>query len=95
MSPASLAAMTTWVTKKNEPDIPRYGLGLYYRETPYGHCIGHDGDGISGGSDMFYFPDSDVTIVMGTNVGTLYETPTKKLYNRDLWNEIVKTIFEN
>jgi D-alanyl-D-alanine carboxypeptidase len=94
VSPASLAAMTTWVTKKNEPNKPRYGLGLYPQETPYGIAIGHDGDGAGAGSDMFYFPDSDVTIVMGTNVGTLYETPTEKLYNRDLREEVVRTVFE-
>jgi D-alanyl-D-alanine carboxypeptidase len=94
VSPASLAAMTTWVTKKNEPNKPQYGLGLYYRDTPYGIAIGHDGDGLGAASDMFYFPDSDVTIVMGTNVGTLYETPTERLYNWDLWEEVVKTVFE-
>lgn len=36
---------------------------------------------------LFYFPDSDVTNVMGTNVGILYEIPTKGLYNRNLWEK--------
>ncbi|MBN1432272.1 MAG: beta-lactamase family protein [Methanomicrobiaceae archaeon] len=44
-----------------------YGLGISVIEKPYGRLIGHDGS--SGGfvSEMYYLPESDMSIVVLTN----------------------------
>lgn len=89
VSPASRAVMTTWI--QHDPNII-YGLGLMKKNTPYGYGIGHDGSGAGCTSDMFYFPDSDATIVIGTNKGT--GTPADFNDVEDLWNEVVRAALE-
>jgi D-alanyl-D-alanine carboxypeptidase len=90
VSPASLEAMTTWI-KMEDPlsDSDFYGLGLMNRATPYGNCIGHEGDYIGASSFMYYFPQSDVTIVVGTNRG-MVTLAGFKLFKEELRNEIAK-----
>ncbi|WP_052732981.1 serine hydrolase domain-containing protein [Hymenobacter terrenus] len=90
VSPASRAAMTTWV---EDGHSTIYGLGLIKRNTPYGYGIGHDGDGAGCVADMYYLPDSEVTIVMGANKGLATPADTK-LYREDLWNEVVRVALE-
>src|ERR687885_600068 len=71
VSRASLEVMTTWVKMKNPiSDEWYYGLGLLYMKSPYG-AIGHPGDSVGASSWMCYLPQSDVTIVMGTNRGMI------------------------
>jgi D-alanyl-D-alanine carboxypeptidase len=84
VSAASRAAMTNW-----EPKNLSFGSGLLRRKDPHGYSIGHLGDLPGSASDMFYFPDSDITIVMATNKGLLTAEDTK-LYRLDLWNEVVR-----
>ncbi|HEX8576274.1 MAG TPA: serine hydrolase domain-containing protein [Flavobacterium sp.] len=88
ISPASRAAMTTWSGNST------YGLGLMRRDSPYGYGIGHEGDGLGCSSDMFYFPDSGVTIVMETNKGPATEADVE-LYRVELWNEVVRVATGN
>jgi|WetSurMetagenome_2_1015567.scaffolds.fasta_scaffold02736_7 D-alanyl-D-alanine carboxypeptidase len=91
VSPGSYNQMTQWhdapagTTKK-------YGLGLQRRETPYGYKIGHDGDAMGAGTDMYYFPESGITIVTATNVGTFLETDLPKVYD-EFQDEMLDTVF--
>jgi D-alanyl-D-alanine carboxypeptidase len=83
--------MTTWIKMKDPfSDNDFYGLGLMYRATPYGNSIGHEGDYIGASSFIYYFPESDVTIVMGTNRG-MVTLAGYKLFKEELRNEVVRT----
>jgi len=96
VSPASRTAMTSsWVKMENSLSIDvYYGLGLMKRSTPYGYGIGHAGDGIGTASDMFYFPDSDITIVMETNKSLGMSLEDARLYREELWNEVVRVALD-
>jgi D-alanyl-D-alanine carboxypeptidase len=72
----------------------QYGLGLQKRDTKYGIKIGHDGDAMGAGADMFYFPESDVFIVLATNLGTFLETDLTELYNSDFQDELLDIVFK-
>ncbi|HEX8577812.1 MAG TPA: serine hydrolase domain-containing protein [Flavobacterium sp.] len=94
ISPSSKAAMTTWIRMENPLSLDLYyGLGLLKRNTPHGFGIGHIGDGVGTAIDMFYFPDSDVTIIMGTNKG-LTTLEGARLYREELWNKIVRVALD-
>jgi D-alanyl-D-alanine carboxypeptidase len=71
----------------------QYGLGLQKRDTPYGYKIGHDGDAMGAGADMFYFPEHDITIVTATNLGTFLDTDLPMIYNEDFQEELLDCIF--
>ncbi|WP_052733089.1 serine hydrolase domain-containing protein [Hymenobacter terrenus] len=89
---ASLRQMTQWITT-NAPGV-HYGLGLYKFDTPDGIAFGHDGDGLGAGAQMFHFPDSGVTYVAFTNIGTFLPGPADKLFQEDLPADVRKIAFE-
>ena len=89
----SFAEMTTWRDTYSWT-TNQYGLGLQKRETKYGNKIGHDGDAMGAGADMFYFPESDVFIVSATNLGTFLDTDLSRLYNEDFQDELLDVIFK-
>ncbi len=72
-----------------------YGLGLWQKKTNHGNTIGHDGDAIGAGADMWYFPDHDTYIVLATNIGTaLTDTKLTRLYEKTFQEEFFKAVFE-
>ncbi|HEX8576278.1 MAG TPA: serine hydrolase domain-containing protein [Flavobacterium sp.] len=95
VSPASRVAMTAWIEMPNPFLLNSYyGLGLLKTSTPFGTAIGHLGDGAGCSSYMFYFPDLDITIVMGTNKGVV-TLEDNQLYRVELLNEVVGTALVN
>jgi hypothetical protein len=85
--------MTTWRDTYSWT-TNQYGLGLQKRDTKYGVIIGHDGDAMGAGADMFYFPESDVFIISATNLGTFLETDLTELYNNDFQDELIDIVFK-
>jgi D-alanyl-D-alanine carboxypeptidase len=89
----SFQQMTDW-HDTHSYTTDQYGLGLMKRDTPYGYKIGHDGDAMGAGADMFYFPEKDVTIITATNLGTFLDTDLPLIYNEDFQEELLDCIFE-
>ncbi|QNF35503.1 beta-lactamase family protein [Adhaeribacter swui] len=82
----TLALMTAWVNdSKGEP---AYGLGLDYtvKNNTYGY--GHSGSGLGAGCLLYYFPEKDITVFVGVNLGLLIEGPFTELVD-----EMQKEIF--
>jgi D-alanyl-D-alanine carboxypeptidase len=77
----------SWTTNK-------YGLGLQRRETRYGYVMGHDGDAMGAGTDMFYFPERNTYVVTATNLGTFLDTDLTELYNDKFHEELLDVLFE-
>ncbi len=76
-------------------DYIGYGLGIWQRDVGYGIAIGHDGDAIGAGADMWYFPDHDIYIVTATNMGTvLQDTELGRMYNESFLSAMVTAVFE-
>ena len=92
VSRESYQQMTEWRDTYSWTDS-QYGLGLQKRKTKYGDKIGHDGDAMGAGADMYYFPDSGVFVVTATNLGTFLDTDLADLYNDDFLDEILNVIF--
>lgn len=62
--------MTTFIdTKKNEPISQSFGLGIEKLDTKYGDIIGHLGQNIGYSAYLYYFPESDITVILMLNVG--------------------------
>ncbi|MBL8149856.1 MAG: beta-lactamase family protein [Blastocatellia bacterium] len=62
------------------------GLNLFvysdYRNGSYGKMVGHDGEYGGYKSEMFYFPDKDVAVVLLTNIsGSRLHSRWKRLYD--------------
>ncbi len=56
-------------------DTVTSGLGLDYaiiREQP---AYGHSGGGIGAGCELYFFPERDIYIFVGINLGTVTESP--------------------
>ncbi len=92
VSEESFDEMTTWRNTYSWT-TNQYGLGLQKRETKYGYKIGHDGDAMGAGTDMFYFPESVVYIISATNSGTFLDTDLAILYNEDFQDELLDIVF--
>ncbi len=90
----TLDQMTVWHDTYTSKPKNKYGLGLYRIETKYGYKVGHDGDGIGEGTDMFYFPEYDITIVTATNLGTFLDTDLSRKYNNDFQDELLDVVFK-
>jgi D-alanyl-D-alanine carboxypeptidase len=96
VSSESLDEMTTWVSDVY-PSIPAsetgedYGLGLHYQDTPYGYAVGHSGGLVGDMSDVFYFPEHDVTIVICTNSAGL---TLMEIYQDELIPELFEAVFK-
>ncbi|MEZ4811047.1 MAG: serine hydrolase [Allomuricauda sp.] len=70
---ATLDLMKTWV--KGPDGKPRYGLGLGLTEIAGHAAIGHSGGGIGAGCELRYFPEKDLYMFVGINIGTVTESP--------------------
>ncbi len=90
LSPTLFEQMTTW----NETNDPNYqsGLGLFRGKTPYGFRVGHVGGSLGAGIDVFYFPDSDTTIITATNVGTFIQSSYSDTY-KQFYAELLDAVF--
>ena len=86
----SLHQMTIWNNNKK----PDYGLGLMAGKSfPYKFLIGHSGRGIGTTTDLYYFPNQDMTVAIFCNVGLRGSAPEfKKEYLR-MRTKIVKRLF--
>lgn len=69
----SLALMKTWV--KNKEGDPNYGMGLYYDQFSGQVAYGHGGAGLGAGCALYYFPEKQLYLFVGTNLGTLTDGP--------------------
>ena len=65
-----------------------YGLGLHFKETPYGLGVGHSGGDLGILSEVRRFPDLDATLVLLVNGGD--SGVTERLFKR-LWDEAMRT----
>lgn len=79
-SPESLAQMTTWI--KNKQGEPSYGMGLYLVHHKGYIGYGHGGAGIGAGCGLYYFPDKQLYVFLGTNMGTLTDGPYVRLVDQ-------------
>lgn len=73
-----------------------YCLGCDIRHSPdddlYGHAYGTRGRGKMGLVDMYYFPESDVTICYATNLGAWSVTEPNIAYE-EIWDELTNAVF--
>ena len=76
VSSESLAMMKEWVLDKNGD--PQYGLGLDYTTFMREPAIGHSGGGLGSGSQLYYFPEKEIYMFFGINLGTVTESPIHK-----------------
>jgi D-alanyl-D-alanine carboxypeptidase len=76
ISKASLDTMKTWVNDKK--GNPTYGLGLDYATFAGHNGYGHSGGGIGAGCQLYYFPDKDIYVFAGINLGTITESPLQE-----------------
>ncbi len=70
---STLDLMETWVIGPHGK--PRYGLGLGLTEIAGHKAIGHSGGGIGAGCELRYFPEKDIYVFVGINIGTVTESP--------------------
>jgi len=79
-----------------DPDYPEYeyGLGLATYPTPYGTWIGHGGATLGAAGFTYHLPDSNVTIVMFSNIGTFFATPLADVFYEDLTEEMMAAVFD-
>jgi len=73
ISESTLQLMMDWVTDSNG-DI-RYGLGLDYIQIKDKIAYGHSGGGLGAGSDLYYFPESNIYVFVAINLGTVTRSP--------------------
>jgi len=84
--PATRSEMQTFTDKTDENNM-RYGLGIQHLRTKKGAAWGHIGVSYGSTVYVFYFPDSDATLIFQTN--TSIETAEwAKDAIMDFWNEI-------
>ncbi len=76
LADSTLKQMQQWVTDHNGE--PRYGLGLGYTTVQDQVAYGHSGAGIGAGSELRYFPENDIYMFIGINLGTVTESPLHK-----------------
>lgn len=73
LSDKSMKTMMTWVNdKKGEPS---YGMGLYHAYYSGQLAYGHGGAGLGAGCGLYYFPEKQLYVFVGTNMGTLTDGP--------------------
>jgi D-alanyl-D-alanine carboxypeptidase len=73
VSNESLTLMKEWVLDKNGD--PQYGLGLDYTTFLREPAIGHSGGGLGSGSQLYYFPEKEIYMFFGINLGTVTDSP--------------------
>jgi D-alanyl-D-alanine carboxypeptidase len=67
-----------------------YGLGLSFRETPYGTAVGHSGGDLGILSEVRYFPERDTTVVLLVNGG---DSGVPQSLFRRLWDQTLDVAF--
>lgn len=89
LSAASMQQMSTFVN--DEDNLPAYGLGLsqerFFDQIGYGH----EGSGIGAGSGLYYFPEKDLYVFVGTNIGTVLDGPITRKVD-ELKNKIMEIL---
>jgi D-alanyl-D-alanine carboxypeptidase len=89
-SKTSLEQMTTW----NDVKKPDYGLGLMADKSfPYKFLVGHSGRGIGMTTDLFYFPNQDMTVAVFSNVGIRGSAEKFRKAYLKMRSKIVKKLF--
>jgi D-alanyl-D-alanine carboxypeptidase len=73
VSNESLNLMKEWVLDKKGD--PQYGLGLDYTTFLREPAIGHSGGGLGSGSQLYYFPEKEIYMFFGINLGTVTDSP--------------------
>jgi D-alanyl-D-alanine carboxypeptidase len=73
LSPSTLEQMKTWVA--GDDGKPRYGLGLGYSSFSGQPAYGHSGGGIGAGCELRYFPEQNIYMFIGINLGTVTDSP--------------------
>jgi D-alanyl-D-alanine carboxypeptidase len=90
LSKESLKEMIIW----NDPKKPDYGLGLMADKSfPYKFLMGHSGRGIGMTTDLFYFPEQDMTVAIFCNMGIRGAAPEFKKAYLKMRSKIVKRLF--
>jgi len=88
----SLHEMMTWVNNSNGDPI--YGLGLYHVSYYGKNGYGHGGAGAGAGCGLYYFPDKQVYVFLGTNIGTLVDGPIVQKVN-ELKSKVLEIILKD
>ena len=73
LSSATLMEMKTWVPDSS--GNPTYGLGLDYISKNGLIAYGHGGAGIGAGAELLYFPEKNIYVFVGINLGVVTESP--------------------
>lgn len=73
LSQASLELMKTWVNDKTGK--PTYGLGLDHAIFQGQIAYGHSGGGLGAGCQLYYFPEKNIVVFIGINLGTVTDGP--------------------
>lgn len=73
LTATTMALMRTWVNDRN--GNPTYGLGLDHAELVGHFGYGHSGGGIGAGCQLYYFPEKDLYVFIGINLGTVTDSP--------------------
>lgn len=77
LSPESLKTMMTWVNGTDGK--PTYGMGLYHSMLHGRLAYGHSGAGVGAGCSLHYFPEKQLYLFVGVNVGVLTGGPATKM----------------
>ncbi len=72
----TLQEMLQWV--KREDGSLAYGLGIGYNDFKGFKSYEHSGGGIGAGAELRYFPDKNIYMFVGINLGTVTESPLHK-----------------
>ncbi|MFZ6011813.1 MAG: serine hydrolase domain-containing protein [Bacteroidota bacterium] len=73
LSDSSLQIMRSWV--KDRQGNFTYGLGLDYASFHGQTAYGHSGGGIGAGCQLYYFPEKNIYVFVGINLGTVTDSP--------------------
>ena len=91
LSDSSLKKMMQWVN--DSEGRPTYGMGIYHVDYFGKEGYGHGGAGAGAGCGLYYFPDKQVYVFFGTNIGTLVDGPIVEKVN-ELKNKILEIILK-
>jgi D-alanyl-D-alanine carboxypeptidase len=92
LSPSAMQQMMTWVN--DSEGQPVYGLGLYNVRYSGHTGYGHGGAGIGAGCGLYYFPDRNVYVFLGTNIGTLVDGPIVRKVD-ELKKKVIEIVLSN
>jgi D-alanyl-D-alanine carboxypeptidase len=73
LSITTLELMKSWVNDRK--GNPTYGLGLDHAAFAGHKAYGHSGGGIGAGCQLYFFPEKNVYVFLGINLGTVTDSP--------------------